>query len=259
MENTSTQRIGAGVTLLFAPDRRPDALAIQKALDACQVQASIVHDDTAAGALDVTVNGLVFEVDGLEPATAHTGPLPDMRYGLAETDPASSLDGIRIYPGHALSGGITMGPVTRALLAISAELAVMLSAEAVHWHSAETLIEARQYSRLVLAWLAGGSFPAPGLVALLKLADGSIVSRGLMHFVDQELILRGGTHGVDTRDAAQVIDWLVRHGPPAAFTRCHIQGTEWNVEPAQEARQIIVWRSEEGLLAKTPMRQHRRS
>jgi hypothetical protein len=163
MVSSSAQRVGAGLSLLFAPGERPDVDALRAALEGCQTRAAIVHADEPCGTADVIISGLVFEVDGLASSPSQVD---------AET-------AIRIVPGHALSGGVSLAPVTRALLALAAELAVSLPAQVVRWHPAATTIHAQAFSRSVLAWLAGGAFPAPGLVALTRLADGSIVSSGL--------------------------------------------------------------------------------
>lgn len=220
MESTQAQRIGAGLSLLFADEGRPDLAVLRAALAACQTSVGIVRSDEAEGTADLIVSGLLFEVDGLAPARA---------------------EAVRVFPGHALSGGLTMRAVVRALLALAAELADRMRVAAVRWHPADITIEPRAFSRSVLAWLAGGAFPAPGLVALTPLADGSVVSRGLAHFTGQEVIVRGEGDAPAADLAPLVVDRLVREGPLHALTQWRLQGTLLNAEPAREAKQILVW------------------
>jgi hypothetical protein len=244
MQSTSTQRIAAGLSLWFASGERPDLNTVRKALEGCQTQAMIVREDELGGEADLIVSGLGFEVDGLMPAVTIHPPLPPDRYGFDDAPGLDAVEAIRIYPGHALSGGLTLRPVAKALLAVAAELAMKLPVLAVHWHPADTLIEARHFSRSVLAWLAGGTFPAPGLVALSPLADGSVVSRGLAHFIAQELSLREAAGPEGAKLATQVVDQLVRSGPLSVFTQWRMQGTLVSAEPAREAKQILAWRAE---------------
>ena len=243
MDDTKAQRVRAGLSLLFASDRRPDLAALRCALHDCQTQATIVHEDAARGFAELSVSGLIFEVDGLSPAVANAAPAHREIYGFADGLRVEGQAAIRLLPGHHLSGGLSLAPVIRALLALAAELAVSLPVTAVVWHPAETAIEPRAFSRSVLAWLAGGAFPAEGLTALLPLADGSVVTRGLAHFVGQEIMLRGDRVAPDLRLAAQVVDRVVRDGPLNAFTQWRMNDTLVCAEPAREARQILVWRA----------------
>ena len=239
MESTRAQRINAGLSLLFAPGARPGLEALRTGLDACQTEATIVHSDEAHGVADVIVSGLVFEVDGLLPAAAmEAGSGPD------NTAPPADWEAVRMFPGHALSGGLAMAPVSRALLALAAELAGHLTVQAVQWHPARTTIEAAVFSRSVLAWLAGGAFPAPGLVALTQLADGSVVSRGLAHFAGQEVTMRQMSEAHGVKLAAQIVDRMVREGPLDELTQWRVGGTLVNAEPAREAKQVLVWAAE---------------
>lgn len=202
------------------------------------------HEAADSGTAEMIVSGLIFEIDGLASTAAVVHFDPD-NVNLSEHDPQSAAQAmIHIFPGHALSGGLTMGPVSRALLAIAAELALQLPVQSVEWHPAGTIIEAPEFSRSVLGWLAGGVFPAPGLVALMPLADGSVVSRGMAHFIGQELTLRGWSHPQRAKLAAHVVDQLVRSGPLMAFTQWRIQGTPVNAEPAPAAKQVLAWPAE---------------
>ncbi|MET0193977.1 MAG: hypothetical protein ABW200_11490 [Hyphomicrobiaceae bacterium] len=243
MDDTGIQRAQAGLSLLFAPGQRPDLNTLRGALQTCQVQATIVHEDADRGGAELIVSGLMFEVDGLAPGVAETAQVPADVYGFVDTLPTDRQGAVRLLPGHHLSGGLSLGPVIRAMLALAAELAVSLPVTAVLWHPAKTAIEPRAFSRAVLAWLAGGAFPAAGLTALSAMADGSVVSRGLAHFVGQEMTLRGEGGGPDFKLAAQIVDRIVQEGPLHALTQWRVHDVLVTAEPAHAARQILVWRA----------------
>jgi hypothetical protein len=195
------------------------------------------------GTVELIVGGLMFEVDGLAPGSAYAGQVPADIYGFPDVVLVEGQEAVRLLPGHHLAGGLSLAPVIRAMLALAAELAVSFPVTAVLWHPADTAIEPRAFSRLVLAWLAGGAFPAMGLTALTAMADGSVVSRGLAHFVGQEMTLRGERNAPDLKLAAQVVDRIVQEGPLHAFTQWRVHDTLVCAEPAREARQILVWRA----------------
>lgn len=243
MDDMSTQRVQAGLSLLFAPGQRPDIGALRDALQSCQVKATIAHEDAASGNAELIISGLMFEVDGMTPGATQIVQLPADAYGFADAMPVGGQEAVRLLPGHHLSGGLSLVPVIRAMLALAAELAVSLPVTAILWHPAQTAIEPRAFSRSVLTWLAGGAFPAEGLTALSALADGSVVSRGLAHFVGQEMTLRGAGDKPDLKLAGQVVDRIVQEGPLHALTQWRVQDVLVSAEPARAARQILVWRT----------------
>jgi hypothetical protein len=247
MDSTSAQRIGAGLSFAFPPGERPDVATLRGVLAACQASAEVVRADEQAGTAEIVASGLVFELDGLAPAVALAATDPGDRYGFADDAAPASLEAVRFYPGHHLSGGLGLAPVVRALLALAGELAGSMPVRAIHWHPAGTAIDPGAFSRTTLAWLAGGAFPALGLTALSSLADGSVASRGLAHFVGQELTLRGEADrdaSQSVRLAAKVVDRIVQTGPLTTLTQWRIDDALLSAEPAREAKRILVWRAE---------------
>lgn len=244
MEATTTRRIGAGLSLLFMPGQRPSLSELRNALEVCQIQAALVGADEGAGSAEIIASGLMFEIDGLSPDGRSPTGSPQDYYGFEGKAEFDGLEAVRLYPGHHLSGGITLEPVVRAVLALAAELAVALPVQAVHWYPANTAIEPRAFSRSVLAWLVGGAFPAFGLTALSALSDGTVVSRGLAHFVGQELTLRGGPDAERLKLAGQVVDQIVRTGPLQSYTQWRLHDLVLCAEPAREAQRIYVWPAE---------------
>jgi hypothetical protein len=239
MDDTSAQRIGAGLSLLFAAGERSDGAALARALAQCQAQGEIVQEE--AGSAQIVAGGLTFEVDGLAPAAPIGAAVPDDRYGFTSEAEFAGLVAVRLFPGAHLSGGVALEPVYRAMLAMGAELAVCLPVGAVHWHPAATVIAPEVFSRRVLAWLAGGTFPAQGLTALTTLSDGSVVSRGLAHFIGQEVTVRAPSEGDALVLAGQVVDHLVRSGPLRGFAELTFGGELFCAEAAPQARRVLVW------------------
>lgn len=239
MTDSKAQHAGAGLSFLFEPGERPDGGAFRAALRRCQAQAEIAHADV--GTLEIVANGLTFDCDGLAPVVSSSVALPPAAYGFSQEPQCDRLEPVRLYPGAHLSGGLSLAPVTRALLALGAELAVGLPVRAVVWHPAGTAVEPQRFSRSVLAWLAGGAFPALGLTALTRLGDGIVVSRGLSHFAGQEVTVRGGTSSDPVAVASGVVDRIVRSGVPESLTEWTLEGQTFRAEPARHAGQILVW------------------
>ncbi|MBB4856955.1 hypothetical protein HNO88_000252 [Novosphingobium chloroacetimidivorans] len=231
------QHAGAGLSFLFEAGQRPDAAVLRSALTSCQAQAQITREEP--GALEIVANGLAFECQGLAPCEANPVGSPSATYGFSPEPSFDGLEAVQLHPGAHLSGGLTLAPVTRALLALSAELAVALPVRAVVWHPADAAIEPQRFSRSVLAWLAGGAFPALGLTALTQLGEGIVVSRGLRHFAGQEVTVRAGAESLAV--AAGAVDRIVRQGAPSSITEWVLDGRPFRAEPSRHAGQILVW------------------
>ncbi|MET1756282.1 hypothetical protein ABVV53_12560 [Novosphingobium sp. RD2P27] len=244
MNITSVERSRAGLSLLFAPGERPDVSAMTAMLDACQTYATITRTDPAAGAVEIVAGGLAFDMDGLAPTRGEAVDSPLDHHGFADLPDFRLLEGVRLYPGHHLSGGMALSPVVRALLALAAEIAVGLPVRAVLWHPAHAATEPRAFSHSVLAWLAGGAFPTQSLTALSCHADGTVISRGLGHFSGQEAIVSGmeqSTPEATLRIVAQVVGHLAQAAPLEALTELRIQNVPFCAEPAQLGTRVLVW------------------
>jgi hypothetical protein len=245
MSDNEAEQAAAGVSFLFAPGQRPDGAAWRQALDVCQARVRLVREDTIQEAAELVLNGLSFDVVGLAPAPAAGAPAILEADGLAGDVAASQLEAVRIQPGHHLSGGSGMLPVVRSLAALAAEMATKLPVRAVFWHPARSLVEPHAFAQATLAWLGGGAFPTPALTPLTVLADGSVASRGLAHFIGQETTLRsrpGETNDQAARLAAEVVDYLVLHGPMTEITEVPIAGEMLCFEPCKRGDQVWVWR-----------------
>lgn len=243
-----TAPASAGVSLLFPAGARPGATEVCRRLHAPQsgVAARVVHDaDAGEGWLELLASGLTFELRGLHPGAPAAPALDEHRYGFQAGERLDDVETIELIPSGHIAAGAGLQPVVRAMAGLGASLALDLSARAVGWNTAGTLMEPRYFSRVVLGWLGGGAFPALGLTALVPGADGGIVSRGLSHFIGREIQLepRAGESTADAvKVAIRVVDELVRHGLPGG-TRAIAAGTEnLLAEPSQVGNLIWVWR-----------------
>lgn len=210
----------AGLSLLFASDKRPSADDVERLLQSSDIAGAAAHvsyrpKDDREGLLELLVSGLTFDLVGLEPAAALPPPPRTHQFGLTGDDAREGLEAITLLPGHHLSGGHAMIPVVQAMLGLAGHIALPLSVEAVCWHPAQSWMEPQYFSRVALGWLSGGAFPALGLTALTHTADG-VRSEGLAFFSGQELMVmrRKGEGAADTAKlAVRFIDYIATNGP----------------------------------------------
>lgn len=243
-DSMDLQRAAAGLSFLFRPGERPDELGLRAVLAASSADVQVVGE--SAGTLELVSRGLTFDVDGLVPRPACPAPMARDGHGFAQQPDVAALEAVRLYPGHHLSGGLATAPVVHAMLALAAEIATGLPVQVVVWHPAEIAIEPGRFAHGALAWLAGGAFPAASLAALAPLADGSVVTRGLAHFVGQEIAVRGRAgEGADQtlRVAAGVADRMVRQGRVESVCEYTVDGEVLQLEPSTRGHQVWVWRS----------------
>ncbi|MBS0255223.1 MAG: hypothetical protein JSS36_08455 [Proteobacteria bacterium] len=196
------------------------------------------------GWLELLVHGLTFDLVGLAPATGAPPPEVAHRYGFGD-GAAPAGEAIWLRPGAHLSGGENLLPVVRAAAALAAELADLPAVAGVCWHPARTMVEPGWFRRSVGDWLAGGAFPALGLAALARDADGTVRSEGLAFFTGQELRLEapgGSDSSRSGKIAARLIHILVEDG--AVLSGVDFQGPDGErlrAEPADNGRVLRVW------------------
>jgi len=242
--------VQSGVSLLFGADVRPDAAAIDQALQStgsAEVAGRVSFEpDAAEGWVELISSGLTFDLHGLAPAPDLMLPQFDHRVGLAADADFSHLSAVALVPSEHIAGGAALAPVVRTQLGLAATLALALPASAVCWGPAKTAMEPQYFARIVLGWLAGGAFPALGLTALVANADGSISSKGLAYFTAQEVQVEGrtGESQADTVKAAiRVIDHLVRVGRIEERREIEDDGGNMIAEPSQVGRLVWIWRN----------------
>ena len=172
------------------------------------------QDDT--GQLELVASGLTFELSGLHPAPPAPPPVVHHRFGADEGAGLTTLEAVALLPGDHIAGGQVLMPVVRTMLALACRMAELPGLSAIVWHPAHSLIGPGLFRRQVDGWLGGGAFPALGLTALIKGADGTVRSHGLAHFIGQELALDPSIDGgaaAAARVAVRLIHALVEDGP----------------------------------------------
>lgn len=239
------------VSLLFAPGARPDAGAVAALLAAPageQVQpARISHrGDAVEGRLELLASGLTFDLSGLSPASPALLPPVSHLYGLDTAVAGSALEAITLAPGEHVAAGRALVPVVRVMAGLAARLAGLSGVAAIAWQPARTWVEPAFFARVVAAWLAGGAFPALGLTALDRTADGGVESTGLAWFTGQEMRLEplaGEEAAATVKIAMRLIDALVAHGRlagPQSFAGP--DGSLLLAEPDPGGSLVRVWR-----------------
>lgn len=214
------ERAGGVLSLLHAEGQRPTADDIARLLDEAAEPplpaARISHrPDGDEGWLELLASGLTFDISGLRPA-APVVPEPALHlFGLSGDVRDLALEGVLLAPGQHVASGAAMLPVVRVMNGLAARLASLPDVKAVCWHPARSWMEPGYFIRIVTGWLGGGAFPALGLTALARTADG-LESSGLDFFTGQELQIaarEGEPPAATAKLAARVIDLLVRQGP----------------------------------------------
>ena len=239
----------SGFSLLFPAGQRPDAQAIEACLLAGETQgvaARIGHRPPKDSSwLELIASGLTFDISGLAPGPGCPTAPAQQLYGFAESGMAEGLEAIVLEPGGHIVSEYALQPVVRTLAGLAANFALHLPVEAIVWQPAATAMEPRYFARIILNWLGGGAFPALGLTALVQASDGSVASRGLSHFIGQDLQIEGAA-GESSADAIKlairVVDYLIRSGPLVHPREIDTGTAILQAEPSQFAKMVWVWR-----------------
>ncbi len=118
--------------------------------------------------------------------------------------------------GPHLEGGARVAPIAKALLALGAELAITLNADAVVWNPGKLVSEPAFFVESVQSYANGGAFPV--LVAVdfeYSNDEHCLHTTGLSWFSGQEITVSGGgLRGQDlTRRGVRLIHDIALNGP----------------------------------------------
>ncbi|MEX0341207.1 MAG: hypothetical protein AB3N06_01340 [Erythrobacter sp.] len=196
-------RIAPGLVLVFGRGSRPDREAVTAAL-AHHPRAAISHDPATAAHpphtvarqnphtedddwLELILDGLTFDLLGLRPGPAIATPEIEYLFN-CDVDDRSSGEAIGLYPGPHIAAGAHSLPVVRTLLGLGATLTQALGGiGAVCWPPARSSIAPKFFAKTVEAWLAGGPFPALGMLGMRFDEQVGLLSEGLEFFIGAEL------------------------------------------------------------------------
>ena len=184
---------------------------------------AVTADLADENACEVVALGLAFDVRGLGTGAAEARPAAGALVGLAELPPG---DVLTIEPAPNVISDPLMVPVLRALVGIAARIAAD-GAAGLHWSPARTWMEPGYFARAADAWLAGGAFPAPGLVGLAR-RESTLTTIGLAALTGQELTLdaAGRTPAQTAAVAVRLIHLLSESGAIERERRVTLPGGE---------------------------------
>ncbi|HVR91750.1 MAG TPA: hypothetical protein VHG29_11770 [Novosphingobium sp.] len=235
------------MSLLFAAGTRPRADDLER-LAATQlgdgISFTISHrPEPGAGWLELLAQGLTFDCTGLIPADPAPMPPAEQFYGIDPALAEQELGVIALGPGPHLAAGARLVPLVRTIVGLGARLTALPGITAICWHPARSWIEPAYFARTVGEWLRGGAFPALGLTALKRSADGTLSSTGLGFLIGQEIELTvpGDASSADAaRLAVRIIHDLVAGGPLTVPDR--LTGPAGEVLDAVPGRDLSVLR-----------------
>ncbi len=233
----------AGLVLMFEHGRRPDRAAIVEALE-CFPRASISFDPANADTshhvaaelsqasrdtdwLELLLDGLTFDLRGLAPGPAMVAPEVAYRFS-CDVDCLADAEAVSLRPGPHIAAGAHSLPVVRTLLALGGELAARLpDVRVVCWPPARTAIAPKFFTGTVEAWIAGGAFPALGMLGVYAGPDGHLRTEGLAFFIGCELALAPSLsqdRAAGTRLVVRIVQELVGYELPVEPLRFVIEG-----------------------------------
>lgn len=239
------------LSLLYAAGHRPCAGDVERLLQEPARPgtqgARISHrPPNGEGWLELLASGLTFDMVGLDPAAPARVPLHDHFFGLPEAIATDDLQPVSLLPGEHISSGAAMIPVVRIMAGLAVRLAAVPGVKAVCWTPSASWMDPGYFGRIVSGWLNGGAFPALGLTALERTADGGVESVGLDFFIGQELRVEarpGEDPPATIKLAVRMIDHMVRHGAISAQEALKgPDGEAMLAEPTPDRRMVRLWR-----------------
>lgn len=239
--------VPAGFLLIFQTGQRPTAKAVAGLLSAADsgISARMTRDHaTPQGQAGILMSGLSFELRGLAPQAPACFGSPRIAYGFEGAVPEADVEAVLLVPGEHVRDGLAQQPVMQSTTLLASALALRLDAVAVRWLPADTIIEPRYLAAAVGDWLSGGAFPVRGLTALVPGDGGSFSTRGLGHFIGQELAFEGRADDEDaetTRLLAHVVEHLVRSGSPGERVRLPAGDAVLVIDPRPGGSRIRAW------------------
>ena len=190
---------------------------------------------------------MTYDLFGAAPGPGIQLPLLGYRLGVSRELAEGGHEALALQPGPHLAPGARTMPVVRTMMGVAAMIITHLPGlRAVGWPAAGTMIGPDFFVSSMIAWLAGGAFPALGLTAFVPVADGSLRSEGLAFFTGQELQLAtelAKDRAAGTRLGVRLVNQLVGQGQvTAAEAIIGPDGERLTLEPSPDARTVRVRR-----------------
>ncbi|MEO1047714.1 MAG: hypothetical protein AAFW59_05240 [Pseudomonadota bacterium] len=190
--------------------------------------------------------GLTFDLMGLAPGSSYDLPACDHLFDLETSPTAFRTEALFLTPGPHLTGGQRSLPVMQGLLEIARDLVHHFEElEAVIWPPSGSAIGRVYFESVAAAWLEGGAFPAPGLIAFKPAIDGALETEGLDYWIDQELRIEpplSNDRLAATRLAVRLVNRLVILGNLRDSERmAGPDGRTLVLRPSENRKFVRVW------------------
>lgn len=232
------------LALVYAPGTRPGIAALEalSSQEGLRVPFRISHvgEDPALWA-ELLASGLTFDCRGLGPGEGMAHPGAGSLLGLHEP-PSGEV--VTLEPAPHLAEGRGLLPVVRALAGLGAELGRLPGLAGAFWQPARSWMAPKYFCGIIDDWLSGGAFPALGLTALQRTADGGMVSVGLDFLIGQELHFEPNRKlfpAAIARIAVRLIHELVESGAlREAAEFIGPEGERLLIEPVRQGRQLRI-------------------
>ena len=199
--------------LLFEPGLRPSLGDLEELADRGG-RFAVTQETATAGLAELACDGLLFDCLGLAPGAERRIGAVQQTIGLPTGFAGGDGALVTLAPAAELAGVARLLPTVRIMAWLIMALADLPGVVGIVWLPAGLAMSASWFADAVGPWLAGGPFPALGLVAMDR-AEGMLTSRGLGYFTGQEFTLHaadGELRKADMQLAIRLIDWLVAHG-----------------------------------------------
>ncbi|GMN01601.1 hypothetical protein [Erythrobacter sp. MTPC3] len=196
---------------------------------------------------ELLCDGLTFDLHGLAPGAKSAVPDVDHMFDMTERPGALRLEALQLLPGRHIKGAAHTMPVARCMIELARDFVRQFDdLTAVIWEPSSSAIGRRFFESIATAWLDGGAFPAPGLVAFRDTRDGAVQSVGLDFWTGQELRIEEPLSN-DTAEAGRlgvrIINRLVPLG--GLDTSERMVGLDGNIlmlRPSRNGRYVRVTR-----------------
>ncbi|MEM9084793.1 MAG: hypothetical protein AAGB23_02600 [Pseudomonadota bacterium] len=190
--------------------------------------------------------GLAFDLMGLAPGPSYDFSACDNLLDLETSPTAFRTDALFLTLGQHLTGGQRSLPVVKGLVGLARDLVHHFEdVEAVIWPPSRSAIGRVHFESVATAWLEGGAFPAPGLIAFKPAIDGALETEGLDYWIDQELRIEpplSNDRLAATRLAVRLVNRLVILGNLRDSERmAGPDGRTLVLRPSENRKFVRVW------------------
>ncbi|ABC63180.1 hypothetical protein ELI_05440 [Erythrobacter litoralis HTCC2594] len=240
---------GSDLVLLFHAQERPsiaEVVSVVASLNGVSVVGEAVGNEQASKRLELHIDGMTFDLVGLDPAPRIAVPeIRDWR-DIAVEVRGAPLVGVGLAAGPHIEAGKASTPVVRGALRLARLLGdAFAGCAGVCWVPSGVAQSKPAFVDAVDRWLGGGPMPTTFVVTLAAAIDGAIESRGLAWFTGQEVRIEPIV--ADDREQAKLlayrlVEQLIHRGTLEAPEQSTApDGRVLRLEPSANRRYVRVW------------------